>query len=204
MNEFLIIAAAHFLAVASPSPDFVLVFNQALKSRSLGLWSSFGVALGILVHLTYSLIGIAFIIAQSIVLFTTIKYIGAFYLIYLGYKSLKSGWGGKLYAINAQESKIENPLGSIKKGFLVNVLNPKASLFFLALFTQIISPATTENIKVLYGIEMFVVTFLWFACISYVITLPAIKKSFEKIISKLNVITGAILICIGLKVLTEK
>jgi RhtB (resistance to homoserine/threonine) family protein len=204
MNEFLIIAIAHFLAVASPGPDFIFVFNQALKSRFIAIWSSLGIALGILVHLTYSLIGIALIISKSIVVFNTIKFMGAGYLIYLGFKSLQSGLQNKPNKILASVTKVETPLSAVKKGFLVNALNPKASLFFLALFTQVINPATSQVIRYLYGLEMFVATFVWFAIVSIILTQPKIKSIFEKIINKLNAVTGVILIAIGLKVVLEK
>src|SRR5438094_7329342 len=89
LPEFLTIASLHLLAVMSPGPDFVLISkNSLVYSRKSGVYSALGLALGILVHITYSLIGIAYIISRSIVIFSTIKLLGAGYLIYIGYKSL--------------------------------------------------------------------------------------------------------------------
>lgn len=91
MSAFLTIAFVHLLAVASPGPDFALAVKNALSgSRSGALWTCAGIAAGILVHVTYCLLGIGLVISQSILLFTTIKWIGALYLIFIGWKALTS------------------------------------------------------------------------------------------------------------------
>ena len=85
MNEFLIVAGAHLLAVMSPGPDFALVLKMSMvNGRHAAIMGSLGVAMGILVHVLYSLVGIALIVSQSIVLFNAIKLLGAAYLIWIG------------------------------------------------------------------------------------------------------------------------
>lgn len=82
------VTLVHLLAVMSPGPDFIMVMKNALTySRKAGIWTAIGIATGISVHVFYSLAGLAFIIAQSILLFNTFKLLGAAYLIYLGIKS---------------------------------------------------------------------------------------------------------------------
>ena len=91
LPEFFAIALLHLLAVMSPGPDFVLMSkNSLVYSRKTGVATSLGLALGIVVHIIYSLVGIGLIISKSIILFSTIKILGAGYLIYIGLKSLKS------------------------------------------------------------------------------------------------------------------
>lgn len=91
LAQFLTVALVHFLAVVSPGPDFAMVTrNSIIYSRKTGIYTSIGIAVGILVHVAYSLLGIGFIIAKSIVLFNIIKFIGAGYLIYIGYKSFRA------------------------------------------------------------------------------------------------------------------
>jgi threonine/homoserine/homoserine lactone efflux protein len=143
MQEFLIVAGIHLLAVMSPGPDFAMVMrNSLVYSRRTGVLAAVGLALGIMLHVTYSLLGIGLIISQSVVLFNILKLVGAAYLIYIGVKSLLSKKvhpGDVLVKENNRQDL--SAVSAIRLGFLTNALNPKATLFFLALFTQVINQA---------------------------------------------------------------
>jgi RhtB (resistance to homoserine/threonine) family protein len=200
LAEFITVATLHLLAVMSPGPDFVMISRNSLFfSRSTGVYSSIGLALGILVHVIYSLIGIAYIISQSIVVFNTIKYIGAAYLIYIGYKSLRAK-PARAQSMEAIEEKSMSKFEAIRLGFLTNVLNPKVTLFFLALFTQVIDGNTPLYMKIAYGAEMSLATFGWFAFVSLILSHQKIKHSFSKIQHYMERSFGLILIGLGLKV----
>jgi RhtB (resistance to homoserine/threonine) family protein len=200
LPEFLVIASLHLLAVMSPGPDFVLISkNSLVYSRRTGICTALGLALGIAVHVTYSLLGIALIISKSIVIFSTIKYLGAGYLIYIGIKSL----GAKPSQVNSDVTSQKEEMGkwaAIKTGFLTNVLNPKATLFFLAVFTQVIHTTTPTFVKVLYGIEMSAMTFVWFSFVAAILSHSKIKEKFTKIQHHVERGMGAVLIGLGLKV----
>ena len=200
LPELLTIVVIHLLAVMSPGPDFVLVSkNSLMHSRKTGILTSIGLALGILVHVAYSLIGIGLIISKSILLFSILKFLCAGYLLYIGYKSLKA----KKSIISETIAKPENELGviaAIKMGFLTNVLNPKVTLFFFALFTQVINPTTPKAIQLVYGLEMSVMTFLWFALVAIVLSHKLIKDRFVSIQHYLEKAFGIILIALGIKV----
>lgn len=130
----LTVAMVHLLAVMSPGPDFVMITrNSLVYSRKTGMYSAIGLGFGILVHVIYSLVGIGLIISQSIVLFTIIKFLGAGYLIYLGYKSITSK-STKLDLQDNVQKKDISPMKAVNVGFLTNVLNPKATLFFFESF----------------------------------------------------------------------
>ena len=89
-TEFLTIAVAHLFAVASPGPDFAVVTRQSVTGGTkAGLWTSFGVAVGILLHVGYCILGVALIVSQSPTLFNAMKYIAALYLFYLGAQSVR-------------------------------------------------------------------------------------------------------------------
>lgn len=205
--QFATVAIAHLLAVMSPGPDFVVVSKNSLShSRQIGTYTALGVALGISVHIFYSLLGIGFIIAKSILLFNIIKTLGALYLLYLGYKMIRS----KPYEDKAQEKilteepkKDLTPMAAVKNGFLVNVLNPKATLFFLALFTQVISITTPVFIKLIYGAEMMTMTFVWFSIVSYIFSHSILRSKIFRFQHIVDRITGVVLIAIGLKVITS-
>lgn len=168
--EFLTIAIAHLFAVASPGPDFAVVLRQCVTSGTrAGLWTSFGVGSGILLHVTYCILGVALLLSQSPTLFNTMKYLAAAYLLYLGIQSIRES----LQPVAATESSDVDVSVEPKKafilGFLTNGLNPKATLFFLALFTVVISSETPTSMQVVYGIYLAIATFAWFAMLSAIL-----------------------------------
>ena len=202
MKEFLLVAGIHILAVMSPGPDFAMVLrNSLVYSRRVGILAAVGLGLGILLHVTYSLLGIGLIISQSVLLFNVIKLLGAAYLIYVGVKSLlaKKPAADKFTEAIQKNEDISN-FAAIRLGFLTNALNPKATLFFLALFTQVISPNTSIFTKALYGIEMSVATFAWFAVVALLLTHPRINKAFAGIKHPLERVFGEVLIALGVEV----
>src|SRR5579884_29193 len=128
LGIILTVALIHLLAVVSPGPDFMMVTrNSLIYSRKTGIYSAVGLGLGILVHVTYSLVGIGLLIAKSILLFNTIKFLGAAYLIYIGYKSLTSK-SSDLEMVDQNRKNDISRLQAVRIGFLTNVTNPKATL----------------------------------------------------------------------------
>jgi len=206
LQEFLIIATAHLIAVMSPGPDFVMICKQSLLySKKIGIYTALGLALGILVHVTYSLIGLGLIISQSILLYNSIKFLGAAYLIYIGVKSILSKH--VKVEISTQKNSAKEGISvfsAVRTGFLTNALNPKATLFFLALFTQVISVQTPQLVQIGYGLWMVLATFLWFSFVATILNIELIRSKFLKVSKWIEKGTGAVLILLGLKIATEK
>jgi len=201
IQELLVVASIHLLALMSPGPDLIMVLrNTLMYSRKTGIWSALGLACGIVVHVTYCLFGIAVIISKSIIIFSIIKYAGSAYLIYIGIQTLRS----RPKESDVQKIKeVEEDLfwlKAIRLGFLTNVANPKATLFFLAFFTQIISPETPLYIQAGYGAMMVVMTFLWFSFVTFALSIPIIKKRFDAMRVWVNYTFGVLLVGIGIKV----
>ena len=111
-------------------------------------WTAFGVGLGILVHVTYCLLGIGLIISQSILLFNTIKLIGAAYLLFIGWKALTTKHSSAQTDGIMHKEAVMSASTAMRIGFLCNALNPKATLLFLALFTQVIDPQTPLFVQI--------------------------------------------------------
>lgn len=206
IEQFLLVAGIHLLAVMSPGPDFALVLrNSLVYTHRAGVLAAVGLGLGILVHVTYSILGIALVISQSVVLFNVIKWIGAAYLIYIGYKSLRSHAAPAPDPADPATAAPQDlpALAAIRSGFLTNVLNPKATLFFLALFTQVIEPGTPVWLKVLYGAEMSIATFAWFALVATALTRRPVRRAFGRVQHRLEQAFGVILVALGIKIATE-
>ena len=195
----------HLLAVISPGPDFIMACRNSLTySRKTGIWTAVGFGFGIAVHVFYSLAGLALIISKSILLFNAIKFLGAGYLIYIGLKSVLSK-SSKIELGEQHKKEAITRFAAIRIGFLTNVLNPKATLFFLSLFTLVISPETPLPIMSVMGVIMIVNTMLWFSLVAVFLTQKRIRSIFERFQGVFNKALGGLLIALGIKVaLTEK
>jgi RhtB (resistance to homoserine/threonine) family protein len=199
LSIILTVALIHLLAVMSPGPDFIMVLrNSLVYSRRSGIYAAVGLGLGILVHVAYSLAGIALIISQSVLLFTFIKYLGAAYLIYVGIKSLRAQRSKGVETEEHQRIDLTK-WQAIRTGFITNATNPKATLFFLSLFTLVIQPSTPFAIKLIMGIEMSVVTFLWFALVALLVSHRAVRRRITGVQHYIERFMGSILILFGIK-----
>ncbi|MDP5143443.1 LysE family translocator [Rheinheimera baltica] len=171
--EFLLIAFVHLMAVSSPGPDFAIVLRYAVRfGRQQALAASIGIGVAILLHITWSLVGIAVLIQTTPWLFKALSIAGAAYLAYVGVMALKS----QPPSVSEQptDESANEKVPSVKRafiaGFITNGLNPKATLFFLSLFAVIISPITPLMYKIGYGIYMSIATAAWFCMLSVVLT----------------------------------
>jgi RhtB (resistance to homoserine/threonine) family protein len=190
----------HLLAVMSPGPDFIVsVRNSLTYSRKTGMWTGVGFGIGIGVHVLYSIFGLGLIISKSIVVYSVIKYLGAAYLIYIGIMSLRNKSNSLGVNETTQKEDI-SPLKAVRIGFLTNVLNPKATLFFLSLFTIVVGPDVPTQTLVFLGAILMINTALWFIFLAYLVTHSRVLPVFEKYQNAFNKTFGGILIAIGLKV----
>ena len=177
-TEFLSVAVVHALAVASPGQDFALVLKQSLAhGRRTAIWSSIGIGCGISVHIVYCLLGLGFFLKSSLVALTVVKYLGAAYLAYVGVQALRSRPRSGDLDLAANESA-PTDRAAWTTGFLVNVLNPKAAMFFIALFPLAVSVTTPKIIQAGYGLWMTVTTMAWFCFVSVVFTKPEVRNKF--------------------------
>ncbi|MBU2892975.1 LysE family translocator [Colwellia sp. D2M02] len=186
-EQFLVIVVVHFLAVASPGPDFAIVLKQSIRyNRKVAMYTSLGIAAGIILHVTYSLVGIGLLIASDERLFTALKYIAAAYFCYIAWHCIRAEKPAEVM----QEDKltqtelthpadVEQPPSAKKAfftGFLINGLNVKATLFFVSLFSVVIAPDTPLGIKLIYGLYLVIATGSWFCFLSYLLTQDKVRK----------------------------
>lgn len=194
------VALIHLLAVISPGPDLIITIKNSLSySRRTGIYTAIGVGMGIAVHISYCVAGLALIISKSIIIFNTIKFLGAAYLIYIGVKSLLAK-SDKIQIKNEDQKRNISPLSAIRIGFLTNVLNPKATVFFLSLFTFVISPETSGKLLLTLSAIMVVDTALWFSLVAIFLTQKRVYGIFERFQGVFNKVFGAILVGLGLKI----
>lgn len=196
--ELVSLAVIGLIIVVSPGADFVLVLKSSISSgRRSGLYTACGISLAIGVHISYSMLGISYIISQNEYIFSLIKYAGAIYLIYLGLKSITTA-NDKLDKVEGEKANIK-PVTYLSQGFLCNVLNPKTMLFFISLFSQLISSDTSENSYALaYGAYIALLHLLWFSLVAVVFTSKHLQGYLLKIKKRLNQACGVGLFCFGI------
>ncbi len=226
-HGLLLITSIHLLAAASPGPDFVLVSGQTLtKGKKVGLYCSLGITLGLGVHILYSVLGLATVIAHSTWLLTLIKIIGGSYLIYLGWQGIRS----KPQALTNQatnqatmdtntapitsnlasdNSVLKNTpsvsaISSVKQGFFCNVLNPKAPIYFVSLFTLVLSPDMPLWQLSFYGVWIMVLQMAWFSTVVMLLSIPSINRSFQRHAHWVDRVMGTAMAGLGLNLLLRR
>jgi len=199
--EYAALMLAFGIAAVAPGPDFAMVLRQSIaEGRPAALMTSAGIASAILVHGSYTVLGIGLIVSRSILIFDALRLIGAAYLIWLGISALRApapkapdtpGTAGRRRMSAGRAYVI---------GFMTNLLNPKAVLFFLSLFTTIVSAHTAIGIKAFYVGSMSLLLFTWYVLVSLFFTTPRVRAGFYKMGQWFNRATGAALIFLALRV----
>lgn len=162
IGEFIAVIMITILAVISPGADFAIVTkNSYLYGRKFGIFTSLGISFGVLVQVAFVLFAIAILFTYTPYIFNVMKYIGATYLIYIGYKTVI-----QKTIIDTSSGMSLSSVQALKFGFFTNALNPKTTLFIMSTYTQIVSLATPKIILVGYGLFMSCAHFLWFAAVS--------------------------------------
>ncbi|WP_313026573.1 LysE family translocator [Pseudomonas lopnurensis] len=123
----------------SPGPDLFYVLSRTFSGgRRIGMISACGVCSGALVHVLFAALGISAILATSALAFALVKYVGAAYLLYLGIQALRSAGSGASLEIKAGPRT--SAWRAYRQGVLVDLLNPKAAIFFMAFLPQFVRP----------------------------------------------------------------
>jgi RhtB (resistance to homoserine/threonine) family protein len=206
LQGLLLISSIHLLAAASPGPDFILVSQQTLSNgKKAGFMCSIGIALGLSIHIIYSALGLAAIIANSSTTLWVIKILGGCYLLYLGYQGIRAKPANLVAEKNTPVESIKrSSLKNIGVGFLCNALNPKAPIYFVALFTVVLSPDLPLFHLVIYGLWMMTIQLAWFSSVVVLLSRPKINEKFQHLGHWIDRILGGAMILIGIKILTSK
>lgn len=194
------VALINLLAAMSPGPDFVMcVRNSVIYSRKTGIYTGIGISLGLIVHIAYCAAGIAIIISKSAIIFSIIKYAGAIYLAYMGISSIFSKSSGLGLDDAIQQTDI-SALKAIRIGFLTNILNPKATMFFLGLFTLVIGSKTPIYILLIITFIVIMTAVLWFSLVAVLFSHKQVKNIFQKIEKPINLVLGGLLVFLAIKI----
>lgn len=198
------VAVVSLFAAISPGPDFFIVLRNSLSySRKAGLYTAIGVSLALIVHLTYTLVGLGVLIAESPFLYKLIKYTGVAYLFYIGLSGLISSFKNSSETEIKYERSVDRLPSSkaLMQGFLTNLLNPKAAIFFISLFSQFIDGSTPGFVRIEYAFANWSITLSWFLFLSYLITSKGFIEKIHHFRVYIDRIMGGALMLLGIKLL---
>ena len=190
-------ALAHLLAVMSPGPDTAIIFHQSFtKGRVQGILTALGIGSGIFIHCFFAISGISLLIYSSDEAKFFIKFMGAIYLLYLGISFFISKKSSK-----TDESKVlfKNPFII---GFVTNLLNVKAFLFTVSLFSFINLNSNTL-MSLIYLLYFPLITAAWFSFVSYALTHQSMGDIFNKHSDTIQFTSSAFIAGLGLLILIQ-
>lgn len=191
---------ASFLLCLAPGPDNIYVLTQGMtKSKKAAIVTTLGLCTGIIIHTSAAAFGISVIFQTSELAFNLVKYIGAAYLLYIAYQAFRHR-DDKL-DLTAQNSSNELKKLYIK-GFFMNVLNPKVSIFFLAFLPQFVNPelGSVPMQMIILGLVFMALTVVVFSSIGIAGNMLSSKLMENPSISKiLNILTSFVLGALAVK-----
>ncbi len=199
--------AMSIVLILTPGADTALVTRSTVVHGKRGAAATaLGTTTGVLVHTLFAALGLSAILAQSALLYELVKYLGAAYLIYLGFVSLRAAAQKRTQAAGEQPPK-QSKAGSscFRQGLLTNLLNPKVALFFLTFLPQFVQPAGSTLLQfTLMGVTYAVLTLGWLLLYIYLLDLlrgwlqrPAAQRVLEGA-------SGTVLLAFGLSLALER
>ncbi|MWN04832.1 LysE family translocator [Gilliamella sp. Pas-s95] len=200
-DTLILVATISFLGMISPGPDFFLVLKNSLSyNRKMALLTCLGVIIAILVHMSYCVAGIAVLITATPLLYNALRYAGAAYLIWLGIKALIASKPNTTYIGKQQTKQSISEKSAFMQGFLCNLLNPKATLFFLATFTQVLNAESSTFDKLIVALIIWIEAIFWWPFVVLIFQTQSVQRRYFKIQFIIDKLLGVILITLGIKV----
>lgn len=185
----------NFFGMLSPGPDMMLVLKYgSLNAKRAGWYCVAGIITGLAIHMTLGLFGISLLIKNHPMIFNIVRWSGAAYLIYIGFKSFLAGENDIIVDANHLNFR---PGKAYFDGLLCNLLNPKILIFIVAMFSQIIAPETPTTDKVLISLSLFAETAVMWGCFLMLLSRGSLKQLLNRYQKRINKLTGGLLIGLG-------
>ncbi|MUJ29040.1 LysE family translocator [Aliivibrio fischeri] len=199
---------AILLLTMTPGLDTALVIRNTTRGGwKDGITCSLGICCGLFVHATMSAVGLSVVLVSSAELFTVVKTIGAIYLIWLGVQSIRSTFNHSHSIDMSSNKNLEAPSlkVSFKEGFLSNILNPKTAVFYLALLPQFINPEYSAFAQSLLMASIhFVIAMIWQGGVALLVEKAKQLMSSSVVKNRIERVTGAVLVMLGVNLLVSK
>ena len=213
IENYLGFVLAAILLNLTPGTDSMYIITRSVsQGQAAGVYSVLGITTGALVHTLFAALGLSVLLANSPTAFMLVKYIGAAYLCYLGFKMLTSKNSNSIANHLSKDQNVTNQKAVdgwkiYQQGVLTNVFNPKVALFFLAFFPQFIDASYNYGMLsfLMLGLTFATTGFIWCLCLALLASKFSKKlRENPKIESMMNKISGVVFMGLGIKLLTEK
>ncbi|WP_406894944.1 threonine export protein RhtC [Serratia marcescens] len=196
---FLTVALVHLIALMSPGPDFFFVSQTAAsRSRREAMMGVVGISLGIVVWAGVALMGLHLILQKMSWLHQIIMVGGGIYLCWMGWQLLRSARAQR--AQPAAEAQVALPKAgrSFIRGFLTNLSNPKAVIYFGSVFSLFVGDSVGAGAR--WGLFLLIVaeTFVWFSLVAVVFALPAMRRGYQRLAKWIDGVAGVLFTGFGL------
>lgn len=206
MENYLLFILMAIMMIILPGPDMAIITKNTIsKQKSAGIQTTLGTLIALLIHTLAAVLGLSALIVKSAFLFAILKYIGAFYLIYLGCKSILFILKKAPQTDRATKQIKHVSESNFKQGFLTNLLNPKVAVFFLTFLPQFAGTGDHVFFEFLVlGITYTVLTSIWFFFYIYLINYVSEFMKKPSTVKTVEGLTGGVLILFGIKLAFEK
>jgi len=199
-SQLFMFVVASFLLCLAPGPDNIYVLTQGItKGKKAAIVTTLGLCSGLIVHTTAAALGISVIFETSEIAFNIVKYLGATYLLYIAYQAYKY----RNEPLNLDATSCKKEMKNLyMKGFVMNILNPKVSIFFLAFLPQFVNinasnvPMQMITLGVIF-IIMTIIVFSFIGVAGNVLSSKLLGK--PNIVKYMNVLTSFVLVGLGIK-----
>ncbi len=200
LTAWLSLLAVCCLGAMSPGPSLAVVLKQAVgNGRSHGLATSWFHACGVGLWAFATISGLAILVAESELAFRVITWLGAGYLAWIGVKAIRAGRGS---AFSVKSGKPVSILTAGIEGAAISLLNPKLAVFFIALFSQFVSPDATLGDQLIMTATAALVDGIWYSIVVLILSHGPILKTLQDRSQLVNRLTGGVLIGLAARVVT--
>jgi len=204
LHTCLLFAGASVALFLVPGPDMLFLFGRTMAyGRRAGVWAALGINLGSYVHLCAAVTGLSALVLTSATAFALVKYVGAAYLMFLGWQAFRSRAG---FATSAGRPAKRNAQ-HVWHGFLNDVLNPKVALFYLALLPQFITAGDPHSVRHLLLLGLIASAIGLVMSLAYVFLAEKLTRRLLRrpaIGRWVNRAMGALFVGLGLRLAVEK
>jgi threonine efflux protein len=196
------LAGIHVIALVSPGPDVALVIQNSTRyGRQTGVYIALGLSVGIFFHALLSLTGVSYLVYQQPTLFAVLQLLGGSYLLYLGGRTLhstKRNWRQEEGDVTStSEYLLDNKRQAFSRGFMTNILNPKALVFFVSLMSTIVPPNMSLLGKSSALIMLWGLSFVWFAALAWMLSTKRFQLKLQTASRYIDLSCGIIFTIIG-------
>ena len=194
------IALIHLVACLSPGPDiFLVALNSLRHGHRTGIATTGGILTGVCIQITVGITGVSFLVSQSAAVHAAMAIGGSLWLAWLGFSGLRQ-WRARHSTPSPGQSGRREPLPgrrAWRDGFLVNILNPKALLYFIGLFSVMLGPDVPLSLRMTSGLTMLVVQAVAFSAVAVLIDRPAFHDRWQPAQRALEGLLSIILLLLG-------